>query len=305
MEFPIENGSECGKRLDVFLAGRLPELSRSRIQALIRDGYITLNGTKTKPRQALSGSDLVHVTIPEDTPATPQPEDIPLAVLHEDEHLIVIDKPSGLVVHPAAGNPDGTLVNALLGHCGTLSTAGDADRPGIVHRLDKDTSGCLVAAKTDAAHLGLVEAFSSRTVTKIYLAVVEARPASDAGRIENQIARNPTDRQKMAVVPPPAGKLAITDYTVRTARDDANLVECQLHTGRTHQIRVHMKSLGCPILGDPIYSRPAKQKVPATRLMLHAWQLGFTHPVTKEPMHFQSEIPEEFQPWIEQGTSNP
>ncbi len=299
MEFVVDSQADAGGRIDRFLAARLPELSRGRIQALIRDGDVTLNGDATKPRQALAADDIVRVTIPP-PPADvrPEAEDIPLEILHEDDHLVVVDKPAGLVVHPGAGNSTGTLVNALLQHCGRLAAGGDPERPGIVHRLDKDTSGCLVAARTEAAYRGLVAAFSGREVTKVYLTVVDGRPPADSGTIENRIARNPSDRQKMAVVPPPSGKPAVTSYHVRTPRDDASLVECLLHTGRTHQIRVHMKSLGCPVLGDPIYARPARQRVAATRLMLHAWQLGFEHPVTGEPMRFESPPPPEFAGWL-------
>ncbi len=298
MEFQIENAPERPLRLDRFLADRLPGLSRARVQSLIRDGSITIDDRQTKPKHLLSAGETVRVTIPEPAAEELIPQDIPLDVLFEDEHLIVLNKPHGLVVHPAAGNPDGTLVNALLYHCDTLSTAGEADRPGIVHRLDKDTSGCLVAAKSDTAYHKLVEGFAGREMTKIYLAVVEGRPAHDSGRIENRIGRNPNDRQKMAILPPPAGKSAVTDYEVRNPRQDASLVECRLHTGRTHQIRVHMKSLGTPILGDPIYARPARQKVAASRLMLHAWKLGFPHPVSGEAMQFESEPPAAFDPWL-------
>ena len=298
MEFTIANAADAGGRIDRFLAGCLPELSRARLQALIRDGHVRLNGAPTKPSHPLAVGDSIAVTIPQAQPARAEPQDIPLTILHEDEHLIVVDKPHGLVVHPAAGNFDGTLVNALLHHCGDLSEIGGVQRPGIVHRLDKDTSGCLVAAKNDASHRFLVEAFAGRKVSKTYLAVVEGRPPNDSGRIENNIARSPRDRQKMAIVPPPAGKVAITDYAVRAPLGDASLVECTLHTGRTHQIRVHMKSLGCPILGDPIYAKPARQAVPVPRLMLHAWKLGFTHPIGGLPVHFESPPPPEFQPWL-------
>ena len=288
-----------GERLDRFIASKLAEMSRARIQALIRDGHITLNGSTAKPGRLLVSGDLISVIIPDPVAAEAQPENIPLEILHEDNHIIVINKPHGLVVHPAAGNPDGTLVNALLHHCKSLSGIGGVERPGIVHRLDKDTSGCMVAAKTDAAHHGLCESFAGHKVTKVYLAIVEGCPPSRSGRIENNIARNPHDRQRMAVVMPPLGKPAITEYSVSSPRGDASLVECRIFTGRTHQIRVHMKSLGTPILGDPIYARPAKQKVPAPRLMLHAWKLGFPHPVDGKPLLFENEPPPEFNPWLE------
>ncbi|MCH2061681.1 MAG: RluA family pseudouridine synthase [Verrucomicrobiales bacterium] len=288
-----------GERLDRFIASKLGEMSRARIQSLIKNAHITLNGSPTKPGRLLADGDLISVSIPAPVSADAQPENIPLEVLHEDEHIIVINKPHGLVVHPAAGNPNGTLVNALLHHCESLSGIGGVERPGIVHRLDKDTSGCLVAAKTDTAHRTLCDCFARHQVTKVYLAVVEGCPPSLSGRIENHISRNPNDRQKMAVVMPPLGKPAITEYKVRSPRGDASLVECRIFTGRTHQIRVHMKSLGTPILGDPVYARPARQKVAAPRLMLHAWKLGFTHPVNGEKLLFENAPPPEFNPWQE------
>ncbi len=297
MEFTISNESDVGQRLDRFLADQVgSELSRSRLQGLIREGAITLNGNPTKPRQALNLADHIQITIPDPVPAEALPEDIPLDVMFEDEHLLVLNKASGMVVHPAAGNQTGTLVNALLHHCrGRLASIGGVERPGIVHRLDKDTSGCLVVAKTDRVHTSLTEQFSSRQVSKAYLAVVKGRPPLDSGTIENRIARDPRNRQKMAVVMPPAGKIAITDYRVITPEAQASLVECTLHTGRTHQIRVHMRELGHPILGDPIY---AKNTAGASRLMLHAWKLGFSHPISTEKVGFESPIPEEFHPWL-------
>lgn len=296
MEFTISQESDQGQRLDRFLAAHAGDLSRSRLQALIREGAITLNGRIAKPKQTLNCGDQITVTIPDPTPAEALPEDIPLDVLFEDEHLLVVNKPSGLVVHPAAGNQTGTLVNALLHHCqGRLASIGGVERPGIVHRLDKDTSGCLVVAKTDQTHQSLTEQFSSRQVNKVYLAVVKGRPPIDHGTISNQIARDPRNRQKMAVVMPPAGKSAITDYQIINARSDGSLVQCTLHTGRTHQIRVHMRELGHPILADPIY---AKNPSGAPRLMLHAWKLGFLHPALGQTMAFESPIPTEFQPWM-------
>ena len=220
-------------------------------------------------------------------------------ILFEDNHIIVVNKPHGLVVHPAAGNQTGTLVNALLHHCKELSGIGGVERPGIVHRLDKDTSGCLVAAKSDASHKALVEDFSNRKINKIYLAVVDGLPALGSGRIENHIARDPRDRQKMSIVQPPRGKTAITEYETKIESREASLVMCKLLTGRTHQIRVHMKSLGNPILGDPIYSRISKQKIKVGRLMLHAWKLGFTHPITGVQLEFTSDLPKEFSAWAD------
>ena len=298
MQFTVERAERSNLRIDRFLAEKLPDLSRSRLQSLIKDGHITLNGNPTKPKQLLNEKDVIEISIPPLTQPEAKPENIKLNILHEDEHLIVINKPHGLVVHPAAGNPDGTLVNALLHHCNQLSGIGGVERPGIVHRLDKDTSGCIVAAKSDTAHRHLVESFANRQVNKIYLAVVNGHPIIESGRIENHIDRNPKDRQKMAVVSPPRGKLAITDYSLIKKSQNTSLIKCHLLTGRTHQIRVHMKSLGNPILGDPIYSRPAKQNIHVSRLMLHAWKLSFIHPETKEEMQFQSEHPAEFNDWM-------
>ena len=299
MELKVEESNEEYDRIDRFLAIKLPDLSRSRLQSLIKEGHIKLNGKKTKPSQPIGIGDIIGVTIPPLREATAQPEEMDLEVLFEDEHLIVVNKPHGLVVHPAAGNPSGTLVNALLYHCKELSGIGGVERPGIVHRLDKDTSGCIVAAKSDASHKKLVDNFSERKVSKIYLAVVDGIPSLDSGRIENNIARDSRDRQKMAVVPPPRGKVAITEYEKKIRSKDATLVQCNLLTGRTHQIRVHMKSIGTPILGDPIYARTSKQKFQTDRLMLHAWKLGFKHPITKQDYQFESNIPEEFNPWSE------
>jgi 23S rRNA pseudouridine1911/1915/1917 synthase len=293
-----------GERFDAFLASRLADLSRSRIQTLIREQYILLNGQPAKPRDSLKAGDRISIALPEAVPLDAPPQDIPLDVLHEDDDLIVLNKAHGMVVHPAPGNPDGTLVNALLHHCqGRLSAIGGIERPGIVHRLDKDTSGCLVVAKSDTAHQSLVTQFSERsTMEKLYLAVTHGVPKPERDTVFTHIGRHPVNRQKMAVVNPPGGKTAITDYQV-LATDAATitaLVLCHLHTGRTHQIRVHLHHKGAPIVGDPIYGRPAKQPALPTRLMLHAWRLAFNHPVSGLPMHFEAPIPSEFTPWTSQ-----
>ncbi len=295
----IEVDTEQATRIDQFLVSRMPELSRSKIQSLLKSGDILLNGQKVKAKQSLSLGDSISVNIPEEVPTLPQPEDIPLEVLYEDEDMIVINKAAGMVVHPAAGNAEGTLVNALLYHCmGLLSQEGGSERPGIVHRLDKDTSGCLVAAKNDAAHRNLCKQFASRTNEKRYLAVVQSQPNQPKGEIFTNIGRHPVNRLKMAVVNPGSGKSAITDYEVLyTADDGTSLILCDLHTGRTHQIRVHMVHLGTPILGDPIYAKPAKQPVNTGRLMLHAWQLVLDHPKTGKRMQFEAPVPEEYAPW--------
>ncbi len=279
------------------------EFSRSRIQDLIKSGGVSVNGKPvTKQRYSPSAGDEVRFSFPNEGPVELAAQPMDLDILHEDDHLLVINKPIGLVIHPAPGNPDGTLVNALLHHVGdSLRTVGEPDRPGIVHRLDKDTSGCLVTAKTEVARAGLVAQFSGRETSKTYLAVVDGVPAAESGRIENRIGRHPVQRQRMAVVANPAGKEAITEYLVSNSATEPAwaLVECRIFTGRTHQIRVHMKeNLHCPILGDPIYSNVKRQKVHTGRLMLHAWKLGFRHPVSGDDLSFQSPPPDTFEPFM-------
>ena len=292
----------AGTRLDAFLAEHLPELSRTRIQTLIREQYIQLNGHPAKPRDAVKLGDLITVVVPEAVPLDATAQQLPLAILYEDADLIVLNKAPGMVVHPAPGNPDGTLVNALLHHCaGKLSGIGGVERPGIVHRLDKDTSGCLVVAKTDAAHQSLVGQFAGRTLEKLYLAVSQGIPRPQKDTVFTHIGRHPVNRQKMAVVNPPGGKAAITDYEV-LAVDPATLtalVLCHLHTGRTHQIRVHLHHRGTPLVGDPIYGKPSRSSALTCRLMLHAWRLTFDHPRSGERLHLEAPIPSEFTPWLQ------
>jgi 23S rRNA pseudouridine1911/1915/1917 synthase len=266
---------------------------------LLKSGDILLNGTKAKAKQNVSSGDLISVVIPEAETEEAQPQDIPLEVLYEDEDIIVINKAHGMVVHPAAGNAEDTLVNALLFHCkGQLAGSEDPQRPGIVHRLDKDTSGCIIVAKNDIAHQSVTKQFHDRTTEKRYLAVVQSVPNKKEDTIFTHIGRHPVNRLKMAVVNPGSGKTAITDYKVlHESADGTCLVLCDLHTGRTHQIRVHMLHIGTPILADPIYSKPARQKVQTGRLMLHAWQLVIDHPRTGERLAFQAPIPEEFKAW--------
>ncbi|RYD24393.1 MAG: RluA family pseudouridine synthase [Verrucomicrobiaceae bacterium] len=303
MEITVEDNK--GERVDAFLAARLPDLSRSRIQTLIREQYIQVNGKPAKPRDSVKAGDHITVVLPEAVPLDNAPQDIPLDILFEDDDLVVINKASGMVVHPAPGNPDGTLVNALLHHCkGKLSGIGGVERPGIVHRLDKDTSGCLVVAKSDVAHQSLVTQFSERsTMEKIYLAVSRGVPKPEKDTIFTHIGRHPVNRQKMAVVNPPGGKTAITDYEVLAtdASTQTALVLCHLHTGRTHQIRVHLHHKGTPIVADPIYGRRDKVSEQTGRLMLHAWRLSFEHPVTKKRHSFEAPIPPEFHPWTEKA----
>lgn len=290
-----------GSRLDQYLAQQLPELSRARIQALLKSGDILVNGKPAKAKTPVERNMRIDVDIPEPEPAEAQPQDIPISVLYEDKDVIVIDKESGMVVHPAAGNPDGTLVNAVLFHCaGNLSGIGGVERPGIVHRLDKDTSGCIVVAKNDASHLSLTTQFAERDTSKIYLAVVQGCPKEAEGTVFTNIGRHPVNRLKMAVVNPGSGKPAITDWRVLRydASTDSSLVMCTLHTGRTHQIRVHMLHLGHPLIGDPIYAHPQRQKAKPGRLMLHAWRLAFNHPADGHRVSIQSDIPAEYTPWL-------
>ena len=287
---------DAGQRLDKFLAARLPALSRSRIQALIKEGAVTVNDRAVKASHEVAPGEVIAGGIPPDKPSEAQPQDLPLTILYEDEHLAVLDKASGMVVHPAHGNEDGTLVNALLHRFGALSSIGGVARPGIVHRLDKETSGCLVVARNDAAHHSLTEQFAGRSVDKIYLAVVQGIPLPRRDTVSTHIGRDPHNRLRMAVLPPPAGKTAVTDYEVLHLTGTDALVQCTLHTGRTHQIRVHLRHLGHPLLGDELYARTARQTRVA-RLMLHAWRLGFTHPATGQRLNFIAPIPPEFAPW--------
>ena len=298
----ITVSEQSGGRLDVFLARELADLSRSRIQALVRSGHILVNGEIARPKSPVTAGDRITIEIPEPIPSEILPEDIPLSILFEDAELLVIDKPVGMVVHPAAGNHDGTLVNALLHHCkNQLPGIGGVERPGIVHRLDKDTSGCIVAAKTESAQRGLLDQFAERQTTKLYLCTTQRIPTQPGGTIFTNIGRHPVARQKMAVVNPGSGRSAITDYHVlsRNENDQTALVLCVLHTGRTHQIRVHMKHIGCALLGDPIYAQPTRQPGPPARLMLHSWRLGFTHPTTNRPAIHEAPVPAEFSPWLD------
>jgi 23S rRNA pseudouridine1911/1915/1917 synthase len=276
-------------RLDRFLAGQLPKFSRVRLQQLIRDKLVRLNGESARPRDPVRTGDIIEVTEPAPGKIDHRPEEIPLEVLHEDDDLIVINKPAGLVVHPGAGHREHTLVNALLHHCQTLSGIGGKERPGIVHRLDKDTSGCLVVAKNDEAHHSLSIQFAERTVEKIYLALVSGEMRRTAGVIENKIGRHPVHRQRMSVQST-RGREARTDYRVLRSSEQGSLVECKLHSGRTHQIRVHLHHLGHPVIGDKIYGRKSN----FLRQMLHAWKLGFHHPRTNTWKTFEAPFPDDF-----------
>lgn len=284
----ILNAESDAERFDQFLAAKLPAFSRARVQILIKEGFATINGTTAKPSSKIRAGDQIEVTEPPPTPSEVLPQEIPLTILFEDPDLVVIDKPAGLVVHPAAGNPDGTLVNALLHHCEDLSGIGGVERPGIVHRLDKETSGCLVVAKNDVVHRALIGQFAGREVTKIYLALAAGRFPRLSGEIREPIGRHPVHRQKMAVVE--RGRASHTSWRILKELPCGSLVECTLHTGRTHQIRVHLKHLGHPVLGDELYGKRGAFQ----RQMLHAWKLGFTHPASGKPMEFTAPIPPDF-----------
>jgi 23S rRNA pseudouridine1911/1915/1917 synthase len=284
-------------RLDRFIAGQIDRFSRSRIQQLIRAGAATLNGKVARPRDLVRPGDEVRIIEPPLEKIQARPEAIPLDVLFEDDDLLVLNKPAGLVVHPGAGHREHTLVNALLNHCQTLSGIGGKERPGIVHRLDRETSGCLVVAKNDVAHNGLSKQFAARTVEKVYLALVAGTLRKRAGVIDTGIARHPVKRQRMAATTL-RGREAKTDYRVVEQSKQASLVECRLHSGRTHQIRVHLHHIGHPVLGDKVYAPKLAKNFP--RQMLHAWRLGFQHPINGKQMSFEAPTPEDFSTALQQ-----
>lgn len=311
-----------GERLDKVLDSLCPEYSRARIQALIKEGQVSVNGStgKIKASMRLEGGESLKITLPELKEALPEPQNIPLDIVYEDDDLLVINKSVGLVVHPGAGNQDGTLVNALLYHCAdSLSGIGGVMRPGIVHRLDKDTSGLMVVAKHDRAHQGLAAQLEDRTLSRTYLALVLKSPMPIKGSIDKYIGRHPSSRTKMAVLPPtmPGVRHALTHYLVKQNFNDAlSLVECKLETGRTHQIRVHMDSIGHSLIGDPFYGpQPTalqaamknagyddtayKQVQSFPRQALHAAEIGFIHPISEEYMHFTADMPDDLQKLIE------
>ncbi|MEO5640405.1 MAG: RluA family pseudouridine synthase [Sphingomicrobium sp.] len=292
-----------GWRLDRALADALPTLSRERLKVLVKSGALAgESGLVRDPAIKMKGDERFTLTVPDPTPAHNEPQDIPLPILFEDEHLLVVDKPAGLVVHPAAGNFDGTLVNALLHHCGgSLSGIGGVARPGIVHRIDKDTSGLLVVAKTDVAHVALAKQFADHMIERRYLAIVNGALLLAKGTIDAPLARSSTNRKKVAIVSAGKGKRAVTHWTRLTPLRDAALVECRLETGRTHQIRVHMASIAHPLLGDPVYGGTAKahrallRELGFERQALHAARLGFIHPVSKARLSFDSALPSDMQ----------
>lgn len=297
------HSEESPERLDQFITARIPALTRSAVQRLIEEGRVTVNGATPKPSFKLKGGETIIVKIPPPVPAAPLAEEIPLSVLYEDVDLIVVDKPAGMSVHPGAGNPAGTLVNALLGHCRDLSGIGGELRPGIVHRIDKGTTGVIVAAKNDRAHLGLARQFNEHSIKRVYVAFVYGSPAKDKGTIEGAIGRHPVDRKRMSGSAR-SGKRAVTHWKVTGRYGAVSVLELRLETGRTHQIRVHLSEAGFPLLGDPVYGgggRSAQIRDTALRAMirrlgrqaLHARTLGFIHPVTGEYLEFSSPLPED------------
>jgi len=295
--------AHTGWRLDRALADALPTLSRERLKSLIRGGAVDASGRLVRdPAVKVRGDEQLRVSVPEPEPAHNEPQDMPLRVVFEDEHLLVVDKPAGLVVHPAAGNRDGTLVNALLHHCGgSLSGIGGVARPGIVHRIDKDTSGLLVAAKTDVAHEGLARQFAAHSIDRRYLAIVSGVPNVAGGTVDAPLARSSTNRKKIAIVETGRGKRAVTHWRRLTVLRDSALVECRLETGRTHQVRVHMASIGHALIGDPVYGGARKthrkllDELNFHRQALHATELGFSHPVTRHRLSFASAMPADMQ----------
>lgn len=298
--------AHAGERLDRFLASQLSDLSRTRIQKLIEESHVLIDGHAVKASHAVATGEEIVVRIPKPRKWELLPEPIPLDIVYEDDHLVVVNKPAGMVVHPAFANYSGTLVNALLYHCRKLSGIGGVERPGIVHRLDKDTSGLIVVAKDDLTHRALAQQFAEKTSEREYWAVVWGHPREKAGRVETRIGRSPKDRTRMTIHG--AGKIAITNYEVLEEFHLLSLVRCWLETGRTHQIRVHLAHLGHPVFGDPTYGGRGRRvsglskrerdfAVELLRMMprqaLHARALGFVHPITQETLRFQSDLPED------------
>ena len=281
-------------RADVFLSENLTEYSRSALKKLFDGGFITVNGKKAKASQSINSGDILAVTLPPAVEYSAKPEDIPIEIVYEDKCLAVVNKPQGMTVHMGNGNADGTLVNALLYKLDSLSGINGVIRPGIVHRIDKDTSGLLVVAKNDAAHINLSGQIADKTCRRTYFALLEGIVKEDSGNITTYIGRDPRDRVKMAVVPPEKGKIAVTDFCVeKRFAEGYTLCRFDLHTGRTHQIRVHAKYMGHPVVGDPVYGIK-KQKFNLNGQLLHAAKLTFTHPETGEEMTFEAPLPDYF-----------
>lgn len=309
LEGTIPDSGPAPARLDKALA-EATGLSRARIQNLIDEGRVDVAGkTATAAAMKVAADTPFRIILAAAMPAAAQAEAIPLAIAYEDQHLVVVDKPAGMVVHPAVGNITGTLVNALLHHCrGALSGINGVARPGIVHRIDKDTSGLLVVAKSDAAHEGLAVQFAAHTVHRRYIAVTAGHPSPGEGTIDARVGRSDADRKKMTVLPNNSsrGKTAITHYKVTERLADAAVIECRLETGRTHQVRVHCASIGHPLLGDPAYGRtpkslrPLLERLGFARQALHAAELGFVHPITGETVQFRSNLPQDMMELIDQ-----
>ena len=300
----LMTGAQTGMRLDRALADLLPDLSRERVKALIRAGNVLGpdNRPARDPSMKVQAEGRFTIDLPAPVPAEAAPQTLPLVIVYEDAHLVVVDKAAGMVVHPAAGNLDGTLVNALLAHCaGQLSGIGGVARPGIVHRIDKDTSGLLVVAKSDKAHEGLARQFKDHSIRRRYLAIVNGRPTRSSGTVDTWMSRADGDRKRMAVQPEGRGRHAVTHYRVKTVLDRSALLECRLETGRTHQVRLHMAHLGHPLLGDPVYARGQNRhrellgSLGFKRQALHAQSLGFIHPVDGSDLEFESPMPRDMQ----------
>lgn len=293
---------ESARRLDAWLHTRFPEQSRSQLQRLISEGHVRLNGAPSVPRARVRVGDRIEVKFPAPVPSDLVPEERDLEILFEDADLLVLNKPPDMVVHPGAGHDSGTLVHALLHHCrGQLSGIGGEERPGIVHRLDKDTSGCLLVAKTDAAHQALAAALKAREFEKTYLAIARGIPSQESGRLSLPIGRHPVHRKRMAVRKD--GREAITDWRILGRGKGACLLECRIHTGRTHQIRVHLAALGHPVIGDTLYGRasePGLKQAPG-RQMLHAWRLAFAHPTRKSEVRVTAPVPADMKAVMKQA----
>jgi len=295
-QFNVEK-KEAGERLDVYLRQRLSELSRSRIKTLIEENFIKVNGKETKASHRVKPGEIIEVVIPPEEEPSLEPEDVPFRIIYEDEHLAVIEKPAGVVVHPAPGHKTGTLVHGLLKRLKGLSGIGGELRPGIVHRLDKETSGIMLVAKNDLAHRRLVQAFKNRLIHKEYLAIAYGVPERKFFKIKAPIGRHPVNRKKMTVIS--SGREAETIFEVKEAFKKASLIFARPLTGRTHQIRVHLSYIGHPILGDPIYGGLKHGLPKPPRLMLHAYKISFSHPATEEPMEFFADLPEDFEKYLQ------
>ena len=297
-ELPFARPAE--QRLDHFLATALPQYSRSRLQSLIRDGRVLIDGSpELKAGRVLARDCVVVVNVPAQIASGLQAEDIPLDIIYEDRNVLLVNKPAGMTVHPGAGHTSGTLVNAALGHDPEMEGIGGEERPGVVHRLDKDTSGLLLMAKTDPALSWLQRQFQERRVTKTYIALVDGRPPSPAGRVEAPIGRDPSRRKQMAIVAAGRGRSAVSEYSTRERFPDHTLLEVHPVTGRTHQVRLHCAFLGCPIAGDQVYGR-RNRSIPLQRHFLHAWKLQLILPTEAEPRSFTAELAPELENVLQQ-----